>query len=121
MNTLVQIRGHKAESALTIEVSNRARSELRRLGVAGGQFMRIGVAAGGCAGSTYAATLDNELSASDRVLYEDDDVRIVADGEDATKLAGLHIDYSDDLVAPGFRLTNTNAKRACGCGSSFSM
>jgi iron-sulfur cluster assembly protein len=35
-------------------------------------------------------------------------------------LDGLTIDFSDDLIEPGFRLTNANAKGSCGCGSSFS-
>ena len=47
------------------------------------------------------------------------DLRIVSDQQCAEFLEGLSIDYSDDLVQAGFRLTNKNAVRSCGCGSSF--
>ncbi len=119
MQTLVQLG--RPSPARPIEVSERARTELRRLGVGAGRFMRIGVTAGGCAGTTYAATLDDELGAEDRVVFEADGLRIVAAGEEADKLAGLQIDYSDDLVTSGFRLTHANAARACGCGASFAL
>lgn len=121
MSTLVQIRSRNAQSPVAIQLTRRARTELGRLGVSGGKFMRIGVVSGGCAGLTYAATLDEEISDADVVLYDDDGVRIIAGVDDAAKLGGLQIDYSDDLVSPGFRLTNSNATRACGCGSSFSV
>ncbi len=121
MTALFQIRSRKTQTSVTIQVTDRAQSELRRLGVSDGKFMRIGVTSGGCAGLTYAATLDSELTEGDEVLYDEGGVRIVAGSDDAAKLKGLRIDYSDDLVAPGFRLTNTHATRACGCGASFSM
>ena len=35
-------------------------------------------------------------------------------------LAGIHIDYSEDLMGGGFRFSNPNAAQTCGCGSSFS-
>ena len=30
------------------------------------------------------------------------------------------LDYSDGLQGAGFHVTNPNASRTCGCGSSFS-
>ncbi len=120
-NALVQIRARKVDALPVIRVTEKARAELRRRGVGGRKFMRVGVANGGCAGWTYAATLDDEPAPNDEVLFDFDDVRIVADREQLQRLAGLSIDFSEDLVAPGFRLTNTNATRACGCGASFSL
>ena len=121
MSELVQIRRRKGDALLVVQVTERACNELRRLGVGGSKFMRIGVTSGGCAGWTYVATVDDELAPDDRVLFQAGDVRIVADRGRADQVTGLHIDFSDDLVAPGFRLTNRNATRACGCGASFSV
>jgi iron-sulfur cluster assembly protein len=105
----------------TIQVSERAKQELVKLEATGGSFLRISVVAGGCSGMTYSAAIDNALSDADQVLYQDGDLRIVADGGSAMFLDGLQIDYSDDLIASGFRFKNPRAKKACGCGSSFQM
>ena len=60
------------------------------------------------------------MSEVDEVYYSEDKLRIVADKISSVYLDGLTIDFSNDLIEPGFRLTNSNAKGSCGCGSSFS-
>jgi iron-sulfur cluster assembly protein len=104
-----------------IAVSEKAKSELIKLEATGENFLRISVVPGGCSGMTYAAAIDNALSDQDQVLYQDGGLRIIADGGSAMFLDGLQIDYSDDLIASGFRFKNPKAVKACGCGSSFKM
>ena len=36
-------------------------------------------------------------------------------------LVGTQVDYSDDLLNGGFKFTNPQANRTCGCGTSFSV
>ena len=36
-------------------------------------------------------------------------------------LAGTVLDFSDGLNGKGFEFTNPNAKKSCGCGTSFSV
>jgi iron-sulfur cluster assembly protein len=120
MGGLVQLGSAKRGAAAEIRVSERAREELGRLGAGGGRLLRIAVTEGGCAGYTYAASLVEAARDTDAVVYDSGELRIIADREQLGLLAGLRIDYSDDLVASGFRLTNSNAGRACGCGASFS-
>jgi iron-sulfur cluster assembly protein len=103
-----------------IHISDRAREELARLEATGENFLRISVIPGGCSGMTYNACIDNTLSDADQVLYQDDELRVVADAGGAMFLDGLQIDYSDDLISSGFRFKNPKAKKSCGCGSSFS-
>ena len=105
----------------SIQISERARQELTRLGATGENFLRISVIAGGCSGMTYSAGIDNSLSDTDQVLFQDGGLRVVAEGGSALFLDGLQIDYSDDLIASGFRFKNPRAKKACGCGSSFQV
>jgi len=31
----------------------------------------------------------------------------------------MELDYSEELMASGFKVVNPNAKRTCGCGESF--
>jgi len=90
------------------------------MGVSDEIFLRIGVKSGGCSGNSYDAVLDDNMQEVDDVYYTEDKLRIVSDKVSSIYLDGLTIDFSDDLIEPGFRLTNANAKGSCGCGSSFS-
>ncbi|MDA8148273.1 MAG: iron-sulfur cluster insertion protein ErpA, partial [Actinomycetota bacterium] len=42
------------------------------------------------------------------------------DPASADLLKGSTLDYNDGLQGAGFHVTNPNATRTCGCGSSFS-
>ena len=106
--------------ATQIEMSEKAMAELRRLGATGPRFLRIRTVPGGCSGMTYSAEVDAALSEDDEVLYQQDDLRVVADAGSLIFLDGLQVDYSDDLVQAGFRFRNPKATKTCGCGSSFS-
>ena len=90
------------------------------MGVSEDTFLRIGVKSGGCSGNTYDAVLDSNMSEVDEVYFSEGNLRIVSDKVSSVFLDGLTVDFSNDLIEPGFRLTNANAKGSCGCGSSFS-
>lgn len=104
-----------------IKITGVALQELVKLEATGENFLRISVVPGGCSGMTYSAAVDNTLSDNDQVVYADEQLRVVADCGSAMFLDGLEIDYSDDLIASGFRFKNPKAKKGCGCGSSFSV
>lgn len=104
---------------IQIQISEKAITELRRLGVGGAQFLRLRVIPGGCAGMTYTAAIDTNLAEGDEVVTQQDDIRVIADSGSSMFLDGLQIDYSDDLIQAGFRFNNPNASKSCGCGSSF--
>ena len=101
-------------------MTETAKSRLYDMGISDEIFLRIGVRSGGCSGNTYDAVLDDNMSDVDEVYYSEDKLRIVSDKVSSVYLDGLTIDFSNDLIEPGFRLTNANAKGSCGCGSSFS-
>ena len=104
---------------MQIEVSDIARTKLLELGLNREKFLRIGVIPGGCSGMTYDAVIDDVLERGDSVVFESGEVRVVTDESSAPYVEGLAIDYSDDLVQAGFRLTNRRATKTCGCGASF--
>ena len=62
---------------------------------------------------------DSEVM-SDDVVREFGPVKVVVDPASAELLTGSTLDYSDGLQDTGFHITNPNATRTCGCGSSFS-
>ncbi len=85
------------------------------------QFLRVGVAEGGCAGLTYSAEIVRELKAGDSVVHTVGAIRIVADAESGKYLDGLVVDFSDDLINGGLQFTNASTTNTCGCGQSFSL
>ena len=106
---------------MNISVTEKAVKQLKDMNATGERFMRIEAITGGCSGMTYQAAIDDEMKDNDIAIYEDKDLRIVAPMKSFLYLDGLNIDYSDDLLQSGFRLTNTNAAKSCGCGASFEM
>ena len=105
-----------------IQVSAAAREELLRLGgedLRAAGFLRIAVVPGGCTGLTYEMGIDSVQTPFDRLLYRDEELKVLTDGSSFRYLKGLSIDYSGDLIKAGFRFLNPNAASSCGCGSSF--
>jgi iron-sulfur cluster insertion protein len=84
-----------------------------------GDFLRVSVVGGGCSGFQYGLDFDKEERMGDCVI-EFGDVKIVIDTISAGYLRGTVIDYVAGLNGTGFQFKNPNAKRTCGCGSSFS-
>ncbi len=81
--------------------------------------LRVAVRPGGCSGFSYEMFFDADV-AEDDVVREFGTVRVVVDQTSADLLKGSTLDYSDGLQGAGFHVTNPNATRTCGCGSSFS-
>jgi iron-sulfur cluster assembly protein/iron-sulfur cluster insertion protein len=81
--------------------------------------LRVAVKPGGCSGYSYEMFFDTEVMPDD-VVREFGAVRVVVDAASAELLSGSTLDYSDGLQGAGFNITNPNATRTCGCGSSFS-
>jgi iron-sulfur cluster assembly protein/iron-sulfur cluster insertion protein len=84
-----------------------------------GLALRVAVRPGGCSGFSYEMFFDADI-ADDDVVREFGTVKVVVDETSADLLKGSTLDYSDGLQGAGFHVTNPNASRTCGCGSSFS-
>lgn len=102
-----------------ITVTAKALTELKKI-LQDGECLRLGVRSGGCSGMMYIAAGETAVSDDDVVLFEEDGVKVVAHEGLIPLMDGLKVDFSDDLVRGGFRLTNQNMKGSCGCGASFS-
>jgi iron-sulfur cluster assembly protein len=104
-----------------INVTQNAARELRSLLEAqqqsAGKGLRVQITKGGCSGLNYEMTLDEKKS-NDEVV-ERDGVQFFIDNESAEYLRGATLDFRGGLTGTGFQITNPNASRTCGCGTSF--
>jgi iron-sulfur cluster assembly protein/iron-sulfur cluster insertion protein len=86
-----------------------------------GLALRVAVRPGGCSGFSYEMFFDADIAEDDVVReFGEAKVKVVVDAASADLLKGSTLDYSDGLQGAGFHVTNPNATRTCGCGSSFS-
>ena len=82
--------------------------------------LRVYVKGGGCSGYQYGMAFESKLSDDDTVI-EKDNIKVILDSQSAPFLNGAEIDYVDSLQGSGFSVKNPNAKKTCGCGSSFAV
>jgi iron-sulfur cluster assembly protein len=81
--------------------------------------LRLGVQGGGCSGLSYNIRFDTQPRERDRI-FQYGDVRVFVDPKSFIYLHGMILDYEESLMHEGFVFQNPNAKKSCGCGSSFS-
>ncbi len=81
--------------------------------------LRLGVQGGGCSGLSYLFRLETKQREKDQV-YEFEGVKIFVDPKSMLYLDGMTLDYRESLIHSGFVFDNPNAKKSCGCGTSFS-
>ena len=82
--------------------------------------LRVAVKGGGCSGLTYDLSITDQERESDKVV-EQHGVKVMVDKKSYIYLVGTELDFSDGLNGKGFIFQNPNAKKSCGCGTSFSV
>lgn len=85
-----------------------------------GEFLRLAITGGGCNGLSYKMKFVPQPRRGD-ILVRTAGVPVVVDSKSALYLKGTHVDYSNAMVAGGFKFSNPNAKASCSCGESFSL
>ncbi|MDR3273164.1 MAG: iron-sulfur cluster assembly accessory protein [Flavobacteriaceae bacterium] len=83
-------------------------------------FIRVGVASGGCSGLSYKLTFDHEQKPDDKI-FEDQGLQILVEKKSFLYLVGTTLEYHGGLNGKGFVFNNPNAQRTCGCGESFAV
>lgn len=82
--------------------------------------IKLGVKSGGCSGLNYVLDIVESPDENDRV-FSQHGVRLFCDPKSYLYLNGTQVDYESSLTGGGFKFTNPNAKRSCGCGTSFAV
>lgn len=117
-----QSEGNQAQNdqplTLTPKAIEMVRTAIKEEGLSPEHGLRIAVRGGGCSGLEYALDFTEGARMGDTVL-EFDGLQVFVDMASLTYLKGTTIDYVAGLNGTGFKFLNPNAKRTCGCGSSF--
>ena len=85
-----------------------------------GEYLRIRITGGGCNGLSYKMKFVSEPKESD-ILVVSSGIEVLIDSKTALYLRGTTLDYSNKMVAGGFKFSNPNAKASCSCGESFNL
>lgn len=110
---------------MPVILTETAASEVKRIldeqGVPENTVLRVGVKGGGCSGFSYDLNFDTETSDKDRVT-DFFGVKLVIEKKFDPYLDGTEIDFvTNDLGQRGFKFSNPNVVKSCGCGSSFQV
>ncbi|MBS1494910.1 MAG: iron-sulfur cluster assembly accessory protein [Bacteroidetes bacterium] len=107
-----------------INITEKAIAEVKKImeenSIPGEYGLRVGIKGGGCSGLTYTLGFDGEERPGDNII-EKDGVKVYIDMKSNLYLSGTELDFTDGLNGRGFVFNNPNAKRTCGCGSSFGV
>lgn len=104
--------------SLTPAAADRVRAFLASRGK--GVGLRVGVKTTGCSGLAYVLEFVDEL-ASDDVVFEQDDLKVIVDQKSLVYIDGTELDYVKKGLNEGFEFNNPNVKDECGCGESFTV
>ena len=109
---------------LGVAISEKAAEKIKyfasKEGLTENVGLRDAVKGGGCSGMTYDLDITDQERESDKVV-EQYGVKVMVDKKSYIYLVGTELDFSDGLNGKGFVFSNPNAKKSCGCGTSFSV
>ena len=111
---------------LTVLISEKAADKIKYFaekdGILENVGVRVAVKGGGCSGLTYDLKISGDLveTETDKIV-EQHGVKVIVEKKSYIYLVGTELDFSDGLNGKGFVFENPNAKKACGCGTSFSV
>lgn len=117
--TTVKIGQRPSPLTLTDSAAKKVAQLLAEEEVGSTLSLRVAVRPGGCSGYSYDMFFDSEIQ-DDDIVRTFGEVTVAVDKESAELIKGATLDYRDGLQGAGFHITNPNATRTCGCGSSFS-
>ncbi len=108
----------------TIEITPKAAEKVKSFAERDGLesfALKVAVKGGGCSGLTYDLEIIDSPIDDDEKTINQHGVEIRIPKKSFIFLAGTTLDFSDGLNGKGFVFSNPNAKKSCGCGTSFSV
>ena len=105
-----------------VTVSERAATRIKQIVAAEAavKMLRVSVEGGGCSGFSYKFDLVGQAEPDD-IVIERSGATVLVDQVSVPFILGSELDFVDDLIGSGFKISNPNATASCGCGTSFSV
>jgi iron-sulfur cluster assembly protein len=105
-----------------VNLSEQASDKIKQMAIDSNRppDIRIMVVGGGCSGLTYDMNFEAE-GADDDMAYESFGVKLLVDPMSLSYLDDMTVNYIETFSFSGFHFDNPNAKKSCGCGSSFTV
>jgi iron-sulfur cluster assembly protein len=110
--------GNEGLIQLTAAAGQKVRSLIDR--EQQGRYLRVAISGGGCNGLSYKLKFVPDPKRGDLVVATAG-VEVLVDSKSALYLKGTQLDYSNAMIAGGFKFSNPNAKASCSCGESFAV
>lgn len=110
------------ENVEIVNLSDSAKEELKKLlskESNSPEGVRLSILAGGCSGLSYHLEFDKQKE--NDFITDHNGLKVFIEPKSALYLNGITLDYQGGLTGRGFVFTNPNAKKSCGCGTSFSV
>ena len=107
----------------TIEITPKAAEKVKDFAQRDGLAsfaLKVAVKGGGCSGLTYDLEIIDSPPEDEKIINRHG-VEVRIPKKSFIFLAGTTLDFSDGLNGKGFVFSNPNAKKSCGCGTSFSV
>lgn len=101
---------------LTDAASRKVKEFFTATPEAEGKSLRISLVPGGCSGFQYAFGFDEKKPGDAEVAC--DGFSVLVDAGSAARLQGSLVDFTEDAAGSGFKISNPNVKKSCGCGQS---
>ena len=110
---------------LSEKAAEKVREHIEREKLPETTYLYVGVKGGGCSGLQYVLDLRDQALApinDTDEIFSSHGIHVVCDLKSYVvgNLSGTTIDWQETLMGAGFTFNNPNARRTCGCGSSYS-
>ena len=110
---------------MALKMTEKAAGEVKRIiteqKLPSPAVLRVGVKGGGCSGFEYALGFETATDDLNDLVSDWYGVRVAVDQKSSLYLDGMEIDFYDGVEKRGFVFNNPNAKKTCGCGTSFTV
>ncbi len=104
---------------ITEKAAAKIKSVFEKNGMPANSCLRVGIKGGGCSGFNYILDVAAEPAPDDEVS-QSHGLRVICDPKSYLFINGTEVDWEEDMLKQQFVFNNPNAKKKCGCGSSFS-
>ena len=106
---------------LTIEITDEAINKLlEKRSAEKFEYIKLGVAGGGCAGLEYIFDSASSISGDDLVV-DYGKIKFAVDPQSAPYISGMTIDWVKEGLNEFFKFNNPKEESSCGCGVSINF